>query len=168
MDTTLPKASIAIDLLYDFIMLIAAHQPNYLPNLSFFHKMKRADVFIVITNIQFEKHEGWQQRHKVSGTNGDTWLTVPVFGSQNQLIKDVKINNFLPWKRKHKKTLEILYGRTTKEKKFLKSLLELYDRDWNRLVDLNFSIILLIKKFLSIETPVILDEEVSGRKHDFL
>ena len=73
--------------------IIAAHQANFLPNLGFFYKMQQADVFVVITNLQFEKQEGWQQRNKIAGANGDMWLTVPVLGSQNQLLKDVKIND---------------------------------------------------------------------------
>lgn len=148
-------------------MLVAAHQPNFLPNLGFFYKMQRADFFVVISNIQFEKQEGWQQRHKIPGPNNDIWLTVPVLGSQNQKIKEVRINNLVNWRKKHKKTIELIYGRT-KEKETLGELLEIYNKPWERLVDLNFALISYFKELLSIKTPLILDEEVFGEKHDLL
>ena len=146
---------------------VAAHQPNYLPNMGFFYKMSLVDDFIIISNVQFEKNEGWQQRHKIKGGHGDVWLTVPVFGTQNQLIKDVEINNSISWKRKHKKTLQHTYGKTN-EQKFLDDLLAVYDKDHKRLVDLNFELISLLKDALGIRTNVILDEEVGGGKEDLL
>lgn len=150
-------------------MTIAAHQPNYLPNLAFFNKMKIADIFVIITNLYFEKHEGWQQRHKIPGPNGDIWLTVPALGSQNQLIKDIKINNQRNWKRKHKKTLETVYAKIEAKSTIHRTkLVSLYNKNWKRLVDLNVEAILLIKDILEIKTPVILDEDVSGVKHKLL
>ena len=115
-------------------MIIAAHQPNHLPNLAFFNKMKLSDLFVIVTNLQFEKHEGWQQRHKICGPNGDIWLTVPVLGSQNQLIKGVQINNQVNWRKKHKRTLEIVYSKT-KEKEALSKINSLFEKDWKRLAD---------------------------------
>lgn len=148
-------------------MLLAAHQPNYLPNLAFFHKMMRADLFVIISNIQFEKQEGWQQRHKIKGPNGDIWLTVPVLGSQNQLIRDVRIHNALAWSGKHKRTLELTYGKS-KGRQFLKTFTKIYDKDHQRLVDFNVAAIFALKEILGIKTPVVVDEEVSGIKHELL
>jgi hypothetical protein len=148
-------------------MILAAHQPNYLPNLSFFNKMKEADLFVIVTNIQFEKHEGWQQRHKIPSPNKDLWLTVPVMGSQNQLIKDVRINNLVHWRNKHYKSLELFYKKKNGNY-LLPQFSEIYQKEWERLVDINVAVILQIKEILGITTPVILDEDVSGVKHTLL
>ena len=49
-------------------MLIAAgHQPNYLPWLGFFDKIKQADLFIIEDNIQFER-QGFISRNKIMTT----------------------------------------------------------------------------------------------------
>lgn len=148
-------------------MILASHQPNYLPNLAFFSKMRQADKFIIITNVQFEKGEGWQQRHKITGAQGDIWLTVPVFGTQNQLLRDVKINNNIPWRRKHQKTLYLLFHKS-KGAYLLPEFTKIYERSWDRLVDLNFALIKLIASILEIKTPIVLDEEVSGKKQELL
>lgn len=148
-------------------MAIAAHQPNFLPNLAFFSKMKQADRFVVITNVQFEKHEGWQQRHKIKGPNGDIWLTVPVFGSQNQLIKDVYINNQVSWQKKHIRTLQFLYAKG-KGREYLEPITQIYEKQWEKLSDLNIEFIQLLKEILEIETDLAIDDDISGKKHTLL
>ena len=127
-----------------------------------------SDIFVIVTNIQFEKREGWQRRHKVQGKDKDYWLTVPVLGSQNQKIKDVQINNTFDWRRKNSKTLKFLYLKKTNDEEMLKNILSVYERSWQRLVDLNMEFINLLKEVLGISTEVVLDEEVTGIKQELL
>ena len=148
-------------------MIIAAHQPNFLPNLAFFNKMKTADLFVIITNLQFEKQEGWQQRHKIKGPNGDIWLTVPVLGSQNQKIKDVKINNQVNWRKKHQKTIRMVYAKS-KGEDLIDEINSIYGSEPERLVEVNYKAILKLKDILGIETKVVLDDKVSGNKHELI
>lgn len=54
-------------------MMLAAHQPSFLPWLSFFRKIFLADKFCVLANVQFEKNS-FLNRCKVR----DKWWTVPV------------------------------------------------------------------------------------------
>jgi hypothetical protein len=41
--------------------LVACHQPDLLPYTGFWHKMQRADVFVLLPYDQFQKH-GYQRR----------------------------------------------------------------------------------------------------------
>ena len=45
------------------------HQPNYMPWLGFFAKIIRADVFVVMDNVQFPKNS-WTNRVQVVGSDG--------------------------------------------------------------------------------------------------
>ena len=148
-------------------LIVSAHQPNFMPTLGYFYKMSLADKFIVITNIQFERQEGWQKRNRILTKNGGDWLTIHVIGSQNQIIRDVKINNNTNWQKKHKKTLVYNYGKSS-EREFFDSIIKLYERKWERLADFNFAIIKLIKETLEIDTELIFDEDVCGQKQDLL
>jgi len=148
-------------------LIVAAHQPNFLPYLGFFDKMQKSDIFVLITNLQFEKQEGWQQRNKIPGANGDIWLTVPVLGSQNQRLKDVKINNQINWSRKHKRTFQLNYHKS-KESSLLSEIEEIYNSKLERLADINIRFIKFIKELLDIPTKLIVDEEVYGNKHELL
>lgn len=149
-------------------MTIAVHQPNYLPNLGFFHKMKLVDRFIVISNLQYERQEGWQRRHKIKGPDRDLWLTIPVLGSRRQLIKQAKTDNSKNWRFLHRQTIESCYSAKTNYREIMLQILEIYDSDWTRLVDINFAFIKLFKGLLNINTELILDEEVTGIKHQLL
>ncbi len=148
-------------------MIIAGHQPNYLPNLAFFEKMCRADRFVLVTNLQFGREDAWQRRNRIPGANNDVWLTVPVLGSQDQLLRDAQINESSPWRRKHQRSLRLTYAKTTNQD-LLSALLAIYDRPWERLVDLDVALIRLMREALGISTPLVLDEEVSGTKQELL
>jgi hypothetical protein len=54
-------------------MKVAIHQPNAIPWFPFFEKMQQADIFVILTQVQFEKN-GWQNRCQVNGK----WWTNPV------------------------------------------------------------------------------------------
>lgn len=63
-------------------MILAAHQNNFIPWLSYFSKMQKCDVFVLMSHCQFEKN-GFTNRCKVRGK----WWTKPVFKG-NVLIKE--------------------------------------------------------------------------------
>lgn len=56
-------------------MKIAIHQPNFIPWFPYFYKMHRADIFVLLTECQFEKN-GYQNRARIAGR----WWTMPVKG----------------------------------------------------------------------------------------
>jgi len=68
-------------------MLLAAHQPNLIPWLSFFRKMALADKFVILRYVQFEKN-GFQNRfnHK------DKWMTMPVRGGMSMIADKQYVN----------------------------------------------------------------------------
>ena len=49
-------------------MIVAIHQPNFIPWLPFFDKMAAADVFVILSECQFEKN-GFQNRFQRNGWN---------------------------------------------------------------------------------------------------
>ena len=58
-------------------MIVAIHQPQYMPWLGYFHKMDKADIFIHLDTVQFRRNE-FQNRNRIKAVNGWHWLTVPV------------------------------------------------------------------------------------------
>lgn len=58
-------------------MVVAIHQPNYLPWLGYFAKIARADTFIFLDDVQFSKGS-YINRVQVLGGGEARWLTVPV------------------------------------------------------------------------------------------
>jgi hypothetical protein len=58
-------------------VIIAIHQPNFLPWLPFFQKMQAADLFVSLDDAPFSKG-GFINRQRIPGPNGPRWLTMPL------------------------------------------------------------------------------------------
>ncbi len=67
-------------------MVVAAHQPSYLPWLRYLDKMAKADVFVVMDDLQYE-NQNFQNRQRVKLNSGAAWLTVPLErGTQSSVV----------------------------------------------------------------------------------
>jgi len=74
-------------------MIATIHQPEYLPYLGFFDRIKKADVFIVLDNAQYQKN-AFINRNKIKTSQGWQWLTVPVKKRESlKNINEMEIDN---------------------------------------------------------------------------
>ena len=64
-------------------MIAALHQPNFLPWLGFFHKMHRADVLVLLDDVQLTKE--WCARNRIKTAQGVQWLTMPYRHDKDRL-----------------------------------------------------------------------------------
>ena len=118
-------------------------QPGYLPWLGFFEQMCRADVFIYLDDVQFDKH-GWRNRNRIKGPAGPQWLTVPVclHGLDQPRIKDVLIDSTRAgWAGKHLKTLRMHYGACSFFDWLHPDLENALARKWRYLVELDIALV---------------------------
>jgi len=117
-------------------MLVGIHQLHYLPWLRYFDKIARTDVFVVLDNIQYNKN-GWQNRNKVKTAGGIMLLTVPVYAKRAQALDEVRINNAVPWRKKHWRSIEQHYMKAPHFATHAPFLEATYGREWESLNDLN-------------------------------
>jgi WbqC-like protein family len=87
--------------------LIAIHQPNYAPWLGYFHKMARADLFILLDDVQFSKGS-YTNRVQIANGGAARWLTVPVRHVFGTPIKGIALAR-ADWMRAHLDTLRASY-----------------------------------------------------------
>src|SRR4051812_11747490 len=149
-------------------MLVAIHQPEHLPWLGFFEKMQRADLFVLLDDVQFSKGD-FQNRNRVKGAGGVQWLTVPVVQKFPQKINEVEIAGD-EWRKKHWKSLVSCYARSPHFENLAPALQELYQRSCEKLTVFNVAAIKLIARLLGLEKRMILSSEmnVKGQKSDLV
>ena len=141
-------------------MIVAIHQPHYLPWLGYFAKMDQADVFVLLDNVQFNKQE-WQNRNKIKTSQGWQWLTVPVLQRFPQSIAEVRINQQVRWQHKHWQALCSSYSRAPYFRCYAAGLAEMLAQPWERLVDLNVRLVTVLRDALGLHTPLLLASQLT-------
>ncbi|MFA4911540.1 MAG: WbqC family protein [Desulfobacteria bacterium] len=144
-------------------MIVAIHQPQYLPWLGYFDKIEKTDIFVILDNVQYKKNE-WQNRNRIKTANGWQWLTVPVQYKFPERIDQVKINNRIDWKRKHLNAIVINYGRSLYFNKYRSFFEGVYSQEWEYLVDINVCLINFLIKALGINTETLMASKLRLRE----
>ena len=137
-------------------------QPGYLPWLGFFELIEQCDQFVILDDVQYTKRD-WRSRNRIRTKNGWIWLTVPVLSKdkEEQLIKDVRINNDISWKKDHLNSIKINYSKAPFFDKYIEYFEDLYNQRWEHLIDLNMDIIYFLTKEINISTPIVLSSSLS-------
>ena len=137
-------------------MRIGILQPGYLPWLGFFEQLYKSDVFVIYDDVQYDKN-GWRNRNRIKTPQGIQWLTVPVLtkGQQKPLLRELKINNVLNWRRKHLTAIKTNYSKAIYFKKYIDLFEEVYSMEWESLVELDMKLIKMICKVLKLEREIV-------------
>ncbi len=69
-------------------MIVAVHQPNYLPWLGYFAKLAAADVFVFLDDVQFSKGS-FTNRVQIERNGAAAWMTVPVSHAFGATVAEV-------------------------------------------------------------------------------
>ena len=141
-------------------MIVAIHQPQYIPWLGYFNKMIASDVFCYLNNVQYKKNE-WQNRNRIKTARNWQWLTVPVQYRFPQKINEVTINNTVSWKRKHLQALITNYNKAPFFREYIGFFEDVYSKDWELLSDLNIYFIKQIYRMLNLQQkPTVLASDL--------
>lgn len=150
---------------------ISISQPTLFPWMGYFNIIKNSDIFVFLDNVKFEKRS-WQMRNRIKTVNGEeeeiVWINIPTkILDSKTIINDVKIDNTQDWKRKHLQSFKVNYGHRFGKVKFL---VEMYEQEWEKLVDFNINFISNCCKYLGIETKIFRasEQNVEGSKSKLL
>lgn len=145
-------------------MIIGIHQPNYLPYLGFFDKMKKVDIFVIYDDAQFEKGD-FQHRNRIRIFDGWKWLTVPVEKGHIP-INEISIKNEattwkgVRWSDAHLKDIRDNYKDTPFYSVYEEELKRIYEKRYDKLVDLNMELINVLMKAFDIDAKIMFSSEL--------
>lgn len=145
-------------------MIVAVHQPQYLPWLGYFEKICRADTFCYLDSVQYKKND-WQNRNRIKTSQGWQWLTVPVRFQFPEKICEVKIHSTVNWRKKHFQALVTNYRRSPFFDQYIGVFEQIYATDWEYLAGLNIHAIERIKTSLGMDQkPAIQSSQLELRE----
>jgi hypothetical protein len=150
-------------------MIVAIHQAEHLPWYGYFHKMKMADVFVILDNVQFKKNY-FENRNRIYTPQGLKYITAPVKMKGHLSKKFYEIELVDNWKKKYVKTLEFNYKKAPYFEDIRALIDEINNYSDNNLFNLNMLIIEHIKKLLDIDIKLIkaTDLDAKGYKTELL
>lgn len=153
---------------------ITIHQPEHLPWLGLFNKIAKADLFVVLDSVQYEKNY-FQNRNRILGTNGVQWLSIPVSnkGHMDGSIATTLIATDpknLKWKEKYLQTVKMSYGKYPYFGEVFPLLEEAINTQSEYFCEINLAIIRNFCNALDIHPEYVRSSEldVDGLKSDLI
>lgn len=133
----------------------AIHQPTFLPWLGWWDKLVRADVLVLLDDVQFPKKGGtWMNRVRLLVNGEPVWATVPVDRAFHgvRTVRETRIDDSVPWREKMAKTIATSYGRAPYFDEVYDEVRALIRLPTDRLAEFNENAIRRIGDSLGLET----------------
>ena len=155
-------------------MLVAVHQPHYIPWLGYLDRMIKADVFVILDHVQFERRN-FQNRTTILLEGEGKLLTVPVVQvSQKETILEKAVDNSetgsRQWGPNHFKTLKYAYRKAPFFEQYAPRLQEILEGRWEKLVDLDLAMLDFVREAFEVTTPLVRSSQmkVEGARSELL
>jgi hypothetical protein len=156
-------------------VIVSIMQPAYLPWLGYFHRIGVSDLQIVLDHVEIDRNSKtkFANRNKVRTKDGWVWLTVPLktkgeFG--NLQINRLGISDDERWAQKHWQTIRHNYAKAPYFAQHAAFFEGIYNRRWDRLVDITREITAYLLAVFGISTPVRWSStmDVAGTKDELI
>jgi hypothetical protein len=135
-------------------MKLGMMQPYFFPYAGYISVVKHANLFILCDEVQFMR-QGWIERNRILKQDGGwVYIKVPLVNKGLIPIKDIRVDNRQDWKQKilaqvkHYEKCAPYYTEITK------MLKELFTKDFEDIVSLNKETLLMVCKYLNIQTEI--------------
>lgn len=141
-------------------MKITIHQPEHMPWLGLIDKISKADIFVILDTVQFEKNY-FQNRNKIKTEKGSEWITVPIKKfKHNTPIKDIKISYNEKWENKYLNKIKQHYQKSNYFNEYFPVIRSIIKKKHPYLSELNTELIKQMMQWFEIETKIILSSEL--------
>ncbi len=147
-------------------MIVAVHQPNYLPWIGYFHKMANADIFVLLDTVQLPRGSSVANRSQIKSAGGALQLTVPLSipkGRRGKVSYAEAQTAGGHWKRQHLKSIRMAYGRAPYFEMYFGQLERILG-DEVSFVEINKRFISSCAKELGLSAEIVLLSEMPGTR----
>tara|TARA_R110002072_G_scaffold33696_17_gene101888 strand:- start:19169 stop:19873 length:705 start_codon:yes stop_codon:yes gene_type:complete len=133
--------------------IVSIHQPHLFPWLNYFNKIAKADVFVVLDDVQFRRRY-FQNRAKIKAGDSEKLITIPLKKHpQSTLIKDIQIEKSKEYEN-ILKTIESFYKKCPYFNDYFLDIASFFQKEYTSLSELNIDLLKYFLKILNIETEI--------------
>lgn len=145
--------------------ICAIHQPNFFPWLGYFDKIKQADTFVFLDNVDYPKSGGsmssWCNRVKLDINSTATWVSCPLIREHGvQKINSVQISSVRDWRGEIKNILYNNYKESANFDVVFELISGILSYESNFLADFNINAIKTIAAHIGISAEFIRQSEL--------
>lgn len=152
-------------------MIIAAHQPNFIPWLGLFYKIYKCDKFIFVDDVQISTGNGIAaHRNIIKTSQGIQYVRVPIIRNSKTCYNEAQIDYREPWINKLEKTLYLNYHKAPFYCEVMEWFLEVCNVKYEVLSELNIRIIEDICKRFDMERNFDISSKyhIEGKKEELV
>ncbi|MFH1358969.1 MAG: WbqC family protein [archaeon] len=158
-------------------IIVSAHQPNFMPYLGFFDKMRKSDIFVIRDEVLFVKKD-YHQRNRIRINGNDNfnnpqfkWLKVPVESIEDYIMhilikKDYEIKN-VGWNIRMLNEIKASYKGSKFFDEFYAQLKFIFDNSDDKLLSLNMKIINFLKDVFNIDCEIVMASELGLKENNY-
>lgn len=144
-------------------MKASIHQPHYFPWIGYFDKMAKADVFVLLDQVQLEK--GSQMlRNRVLDPNGQPkFLTISAETKDflNREYRELATKDIPQWTARQINALKNYYRKAPAAKEIFPFLDAFFQREDPTICQWTCGSIELVRQLLDIKTPLLYQSDIS-------
>jgi len=145
--------------------LVAIHQPTFLPWLGWWDKLVRADVLVLLDDVQFSKKGGtWMNRVRMLVGGEPRWLTVPVDRAYTgtRRVREMRTDESKPWRENLLATIRASYARAPFVEEVLPVVDDALATQTDHIAELNERAIGLLADGLGLDTSKLVRQSELG------
>ena len=144
---------------------IAIHQPNFLPWIGYFYKMKQCDVFVILDDVLVSNSGSYFTQMNIKNTD-DQKLQIVLpkkKDTQNTLINEVLFSENYPFFcKKFLKTLQGCYSKAPYFQMHFDNVKHIFQMHFEYLYELNIKLIKYCAKSLNIKCQIVLASNLNS------
>ena len=147
--------------------VVAIQQPNFFPWLGYFDKIRQADVFVFLDDVDFPRSGNcmgtWTNRVRIAIQGRASWIGAPICRYHGRRrIKDVKIAPVPKWRHKLVRTLEANYARAPRFRDAMTMLEPLINQETDDLAAYSIEAIKTISFRLGLQAQFVRQSETTA------
>lgn len=151
-------------------MICTIHQPNFFPWMGYFNKIARADIFIFLNQVDYEKSghsmQCYTNRVGILKNEKASWIRCPVIREHGpQPIHTVRINDTLDWRNDLKKTIRECYQTTKYYNTISGYIFALIDYKTEYVSEYNMYIVSELAKQLELKAKLVRQDQFHIKGH---